>query len=316
MIAKTTGLPKTTVYDVINRFKGTLSVKCAAGRGRKPGASDKNLAQKIVRSCKQNPGLSDEVRAQRYQISRSTAKRRRLEASYKQYRAVKVPNRNDKQVEVVKTRVRTLYDKVLTKHQGCIMMDDETPIKADFRQLPGPKFYTAQERLGVADKYKFIKLDKFGKKMMIWQAICSCGLKSEPLVTTSTFDSKFYIENCLQKRLLPFIRRHDVPVKFWPDLASCHYSKSTMKWYEENGVDVVTKDMNPPNCPEFRPIENFWGIVKKDLKKTGSVVQNEKQMLGKWKTSAEKVTKELVQDMMAGIKRKVREYIRTGNMKC
>lgn len=117
---------------------------------------------------------------------------------------------------------------------------------------------------------------------MVWQAICSCGLKSKVLVTSANFDAQFYVENCLQKRLLPFIRQHNVPIKFWPDLASSHYSKLAMKWFEDNGVDVVKKHENPPNCPKFRPIEHFWSIVKNKLKKTGSVVKNEVQMLLKW----------------------------------
>lgn len=72
-----------------------------------------------------------------------------------------------------------------------------------------------------------------------------------------------------------------------------------MKWFEDNGVDVVKKDENPPNCPEFRPIKNYWSIVKEYLKKSGSVVQNEKQMLGKWKQSSGKVNKDLVQNFFS-----------------
>lgn len=45
-------------------------------------------------------------------------------------------------------------------------------------------------------------------------------------------------------------------VLFLPDLASCHYSKATLAWYEANKVDFVPKAKNPPNCPELRPIVN------------------------------------------------------------
>lgn len=102
-----------------------------------------------VRSCQQNPGLSDIERAHRYGTSGSTGRRMRVKAGFKSYKAIKVPNRKDKQSEVVKTRARTLHDDVLTKHVGCLMMDGETPLKADFKQLAGPKHYTAKKRLGV-----------------------------------------------------------------------------------------------------------------------------------------------------------------------
>lgn len=85
-------------------------------------------------------------------------------------------------------------------------------------------------------------------------------------------------------------------------------------WDEDNGVEVVMKHENPPNCPEFRKIENYWGIVIKDLKSTGAVVQNEKKMLEKWKKSAGKVPKELVQAMMGDINKKVQNFIHTSKM--
>jgi hypothetical protein len=148
----------------------------------------------------------------------------------------------------VKKHSRLLYENLLTKHGGCVIIDGETYIKKDFGQLPGPKFYAAKERLDVADKLKLKKLDEFGGKLLIWQAICSCGLKSEPFITSTSMNSKLYMKKFFKDRLLPFISQHNVPALFWPDLASCHYSRATMAWYEANGVTVVPKDMDPPKC--------------------------------------------------------------------
>ena len=76
-----------------------------------------------------------------------------------------------------------------------------------------------------------------------------------------------YIRECLNRRLLPMIQKHKGPVLFWPDLASMHYSKATMAWYRANKVKFVPKYMNPPNCPEARPIETFWALTKTQLRK-------------------------------------------------
>lgn len=92
---------------------------------------------------------------------------------------------------------------MLTKFKGCLVLDDETYVKVDPHQVPGQKFYVANKRLNVPDKYKFIKLDKYGKKLMVWQAICSCGKKSQSFVTKSTMSSDVYIKQCLKKRLGP-----------------------------------------------------------------------------------------------------------------
>ena len=110
-------------------------------------------------------------------------------------------------------------------------------------------------------------MDKFPKKFMVWQAICSCGKRSTPFVNSKTMNQDVYIKECLQKRIIPLINQHDSDVLFWPDLASCHYAKKTIAWYEANGVPFVPKTSNPPNCPELRPIETFWALCKRNLKK-------------------------------------------------
>lgn len=68
-ILKALKLPRSTVARVIKRYKETLTVDRAKGSGRKTGPIDKILHQKIIRSFKQNPGLSDRDRAKRYGTS-------------------------------------------------------------------------------------------------------------------------------------------------------------------------------------------------------------------------------------------------------
>ena len=99
-------------------------------------------------------------------------------------------------------------------------MYDEIYVKFDFLQIPGKIFYVAKKRGLVANKYTYFVQDKFAKKLMIWQAICGRGLKSEIFVATSTINSKYYIDECLEKKLLPLIQLHNVPAWFWPDLAT------------------------------------------------------------------------------------------------
>ena len=73
-------------------------------------------------------------------------------------------------------------------------------------------------------------------------------------------NSDVYINECLIPRLVPFIRHHhsDNNYVFWPDLARAHYSKETVAWMNEN-VKYVPEHLNPPNVPQARLIESFWG---------------------------------------------------------
>ena len=50
---------------------------------------------------------------------------------------------------------------------------------------------------------------------------------------------------------------------FWPDLASSHYDKLAMEWFEQNDVNIVYKTANPPNCLELRVIETIGQSLNK-----------------------------------------------------
>lgn len=101
-----------------------------------------------------------------------------------------------------------------------------------------------------------------------------------------------YLKHCLKERLLPLIKKHQSPVVFWPDLASCHFAKNVKEWYEAEGLFVVPRECNPPNTPEIRPIETYWAIIKSNY------------------YCAATVSKDDVQRLMAGIRSKVRRLVR------
>ena len=132
---------------------------------------------------------------------------------------------------------------------------------------------------------------------MVWQesVVVEASLSSNQTMT-------LYIKECLKKRLLPFIRSHSVPVKFWPDLATIHYAGKTNRWYEENQVDVIPKVMNPPNCPQFRPIERSG--------KTKNLEAHQRTSRIFVKKFSGKVTEATVHQLMSTIKRKLRISLR------
>lgn len=182
----------------------------------------------------------------------------------KAYNKKKIPKRSlDGEVKAIR-RSKLLY-RLLNRKNLCIIEDDETFCKKDFKQLPGQQYYYQTKEIHVSNKFKYIKTEKFAPKILVWQAICSCGLKSSLFVTNKILTSDIYIKECLEKRLLPFIRKHKTQTIFWPDLAAIHYAKKVIKWFDDNNIEFVPKHMNPPNCPEQRVIETFWAIVKKNL---------------------------------------------------
>ena len=67
------------------------------------------------------------------------------------------------------------------------------------------------------------------------------------------------------KRLIPFIDEHykNEEYLFWPDLASSHYANEVVSFLDANNIKYLPKIKNPPNVPEARPIEDFWGQLKR-----------------------------------------------------
>jgi transposase len=304
-LAKKINLPKSTVSDVLNRFRQGLSVERKPGSGKNTPVQDKKCDKKVVNYFKKNPSISVRDVAKKVKKSPTYIQQVKKRSGLKSYKAQTVPDRNAKQNAMAKSRSRKLYENILTKFD-CVVMDDETYCKADFKQIPGQEFYTSTSRTDVPEEYKTKKRSKFPKKFLVWQAICTCGKKSRTFVTTGTINTDVYINECLQKRLLPLIRSHEDDVLFWPDLASCHYAKSSMEWYTSRNINIVPKEMNPANSPELRPIEEYWSIVKRNLKDTGLVVKTQEEFKRKWLWASTKVNSDLVQRLMSRVRGKVR----------
>ena len=145
---------------------------------------------------------------------------------------------------------------------------------------------------------------------MVRQAICNCGRNSEIFICKGTLTKDVYIKAGLQKRFLPFIRSHAVPPLFWPDLASVHYAKDTINWYEANKVVFVPKEVNPHNCSHLRPIETYWALLKQQLMKTGKEAKNVVSFAWYWKNAAQRVRSDVVKRLMARLSSKVFKFSR------
>ena len=59
---------------------------------------------------------------------------------------------------------------------------------------------------------------------------------------------------------------------FQQDLAPAHSARSTMRWLEDHGIEVLPW---PANSPDLNPIENLWGLVKRRMSKERPSTQEE-----------------------------------------
>lgn len=304
-IAKELKIAKSTVKDVLGRYFETLSISRNKNPTTKSGPRDKNLEDKIVKIIKENRSMSTRDVAKKCGTNIAMVQRCKERNGLKTRKKSKVPKVSAKQQKVIKTRSRKLYQ-LLGNKKCCIVMDDETYVKADFRTLPGPQFFTTFEGETLPDSETTIGVEKFGSKYLVWQAICQCGKKSSSFVTTGTINAEVYREECLKKRLIPFIKKHEGSTLFWPDLASAHYASTTLNLLRENNIEFVSKDNNPPNVPQCRPIEKYWALIKTNLRKSNQTSNDIKDFEKKWKDASKKITKTTVKNLMKDIRKKLR----------
>lgn len=309
-LAKKYECSKSGVQHLITKFGEHATVYNLRRQNVKKGTTDPAKEQKVIQLLKAKKNHSVRYISRKGKVSVGTVQNIKKRNNIKTYKKQRIPKRSAAQQERARIRANKLYKTLVKKNKQCVLMDDETYVKMDLSTLPGPQFYNAVKGSKVPDANKSIRSEKFGPKILVWQAICSCGQRSSPYFTTGTINAENYREECLKKRLLPLYKKHDTPPVFWPDLASAHYAAATVNWMKLNKVDFIAKDENPPNCPFLRPIERYWAIIKRILRTNGKDIGSIEQFKRIWNSTSEKIDKELVQKLMGGIKRKVRQFSR------
>ena len=94
-------------------------------------------------------------------------------------------------------------------------------------------------------------------------------------------------------------------VIFWPDLATCHYANVNQAWLKEQGLYYISKDDNPPACPQIRPIEQFWSMLKQKVYAKNWSAKNREQLIRKIRKTAKEFDMEPIIKMFDHLKTKI-----------
>jgi hypothetical protein len=99
--------------------------------------------------------------------------------------------------------------------------------------------------------------------------------------------------------MVKFIEHHkNDETIFWPDLASCHYAKQTLKWMKQKNIKIVPKADSPLNVSQARPIENFWALLARAIYAKGWEAKNEAELCGRIKMKLKVIDVSVVKTMM------------------
>ncbi|XP_065658544.1 uncharacterized protein LOC136083064 [Hydra vulgaris] len=256
------GFARSTIYDNLKRLETVQSFSDRKHPGC-PTSWTREKKAELTRLVNNRKGVSQRKLGIKFGVNQSTIGRQLKKMNINYRKREKTPKYTIEQQIKAKKRSRKLVNQ-LYNTKLLLVIDDEKYFCFAGDNMPGNSGYYTNNKKTCPESVRFIGKEKVPKKLLMWIAISDRGM-SEPLFRTSktvAINSSIYINECLEKRLLPFIHKYhgDFNYLFWPDLASllAHYSKDSLNWMDQY-VYYVDKEPNPPNVPQARPIENFWG---------------------------------------------------------
>lgn len=307
------GIARSTVYDAINRMENDQPIKDNKRTGR-PTSWTTQKKNRLKRLVNNRTGVSQRRLGKKFGLHQTTIGRQLAKMRIQYRKREKTPKYDHNQLQKAEELSGKLAN--LFYRSSCsIIIYDEKYFTFKGENMPGNAGYYSNDKSTCPDNVRFAGKEKFPQKVMVWIAISDRGI-SEPLIRPSkseAINSDIYIEECLKKKLLPFIHEfhQDLNYIFWPDLASAHYSKATVDWMEKN-INYVAKKINPPNVPQARPIENFWSDLCQKVYEDNWAAKTEKQLIRRISNKLKDFDLKSVETHMSGVKAKVKSIGDTG----
>jgi transposase len=277
------------IYSLIERYEKTGSIERKVGSGRKAIKMTASKKKRLLKSSTTSAGQSVRKLARKFNISKSYVHDTLKNNNIIFKKRKEAPKVTPAQVIRQESRLNLLSQIVLKKKKTDFVLDDESYFTLTGAQNSG--FYVDCDKENeVPDNIRLKFREKFCPKVLVWAAISKRGISSLCIRKSKAeaLNSEIYITECLTKHLLPFLSEK-YPTGhflFWPDLASCHYSKATLSWLEAQKSHFVKKDNNPPCAPQIRPIERFWAHLKQKVYDGGWTADSQDQLIRRIKTKA------------------------------
>ena len=314
------GTARRTVYNTLNKLKTSQPIKETNRTGRPSTWKDGELQQqrqrkqRLKRLTNNRTGCSQRSLGRKFDVSQKTIGRQLSIMGIKYRRREKTPKYSVKQAKRARIASRQLLN-LLRETEFQVVIDDEKYFTLSGDNMPENRGYYTDNKQECPESVRFVGKTKFTPKMLMWIAISERGV-SQPLFrrnNSESINSAIYIDECLSQRLLPFLHKYhpDFEYVFWPDLASAHYAKATVAWMDEN-INFVPKNLNPPNVPQARPIENFWGCLAQKVYKGGWQARTEDELIRRITTKLKEFDANFFPTLMRGLNGKLKNIVDKG----
>lgn len=302
-----------TIYSIIKKYEecGQVGDKPRSGRPKEMNQRQVNRLKKLA---DHTTGTSLRILASKFRVCHQTISNYLKEMNIKYYKKHRAPKYTDKQIEEVPTRARRLY-RLLTNNDFELVMDDEKYFPLADQSVPTNRGFYSSDRKVTKPDVKFKQSQKYEPKILVWMALSTNGVSSPFFAKQKqAINETTYLNECIMKRLMPFIENHHHKDKvlFWPDLASSHYSNTVTRYLDENNVHFVKRHFNPQNCPQSRPIETLWSLLKNLVYDQGWEAKNIDQLKRRITQKLKEIDFKAVQAMFSSIPKQLRKIADNG----
>lgn len=306
-------ISKSTIYSIISRKERGQGCLQQPKSGRPKTLSSKQR-QILRKSSIHRLGVSQRQLAKKFNVSKTCIQQNLVKMNIKRFKRQKAPKYTEKQLAVIPKLCRKL-DRMFRADHDAIVMDDEKYFTFSNSTLSGNAGFYTDNIHNTPAEVRFAAKQKFEPKVLVWVAISEQGVSQAFMSSTKGFalNSKVYQGKCLTK-LKKFIQTHhsDGKYRFWPDLASCHYSSDTQNWLRHENIRFVPRDFNPPNVPKARPIEDFWGMLSQKVYERGWEAKSAASLKRRVALKLKEIDIDVVRDMMGKVRQKLRKISEKG----
>jgi transposase len=306
-------IPRQTIYDILKKYKEHGTTNFLPKSGRPSKMSDKKVNE-LIKKVNNKTGVSQRRLGRRFRVHQSTISRIiNNRTTIKIYKRKSAPKYTDHDQERrAKLNCLKLY-KIL-KPDVQLILDDEKYFTLSGNSYDSRHYYTSDPKTTPSD-LKYRKKKKYEEHLLVWMAISTKGISSIYVHRSKVaIRQGSYLNECLRKRLLPFINKHhkNDSILFWPDLASSHYSNQAQQFLKDNNINYVRRHQNPPNVPQVRPIETIWSLLEKKVYEGAWEAKSLDQLARRIILKAKELDQDMVTHMILDVRGKLLKMYRKG----
>lgn len=302
-VSKELNIPKSTVSDIINRFKKFGSVDNKEGRGRKKILSNKDVSY-LSRKVKREPFQSaSKLAIEMGEVCGKTMSRSTIARALKQQGIKSCTPRRKPFISDVNRKKRLNYAKkyidMPISFWKKIIWSDES--KFNVKGSDGRK--RVWRPAGKALNFNFMQgtVKHGGGSVMVWGSMCYAGTGCLEII--EGIMNKEYYRDILERNLSKTTKKYRMGQNFifMHDNDPKHKSKLVTDYLEKRNINVLD---HPPQSPDLNVIEHLWDeigrkLLEKNIRNKNDL-KNEINTL--WNEMSQDVTKKLVESMPKRLK--------------